>query len=73
MSTEAQIKANRENAQKSTGPKTAEGKTVVSQNVVKHGLLSCQAAISGKPRRAARLFMQKKANLQWPKKAQSLF
>ncbi len=33
-----QIKANRENAQKSTGPKTEEGKKTVSQNGVKHGL-----------------------------------
>ena len=31
MSTEKQIKANRRNAQKSTGPKTAEGKAVVAQ------------------------------------------
>ena len=38
MSTEAQIKANRENAKKSTGPRTARGKEVVSQNALKHGL-----------------------------------
>ena len=40
MSTEKQIKANRQNAQKSTGPRTAEGKTAVSQNAVKHGLFA---------------------------------
>jgi hypothetical protein len=40
MSTEAQIKANRQNAQKSTGPKTDEGKAAVSQNAVKHGLFT---------------------------------
>ena len=40
MSTEAQIKANRENAKKSTGPRTARGKEVVSQNALKHGLCS---------------------------------
>jgi hypothetical protein len=40
MSTEAQIKANRQNAKKSTGPKTAEGKAAVSQNAVKHGLFT---------------------------------
>jgi hypothetical protein len=40
MATEAQIKANRQNAQKSTGPKTAEGKAAVSKNAVKHGLFA---------------------------------
>jgi hypothetical protein len=40
MSTEAQINANRQNAQKSTGPKTSEGKAAVSQNALKHGLYS---------------------------------
>jgi hypothetical protein len=40
MSTEKQINANRKNAQKSTGPKTAEGKAAVSQNAVKHGLFT---------------------------------
>jgi hypothetical protein len=38
MATEAQILANRCNAQKSTGPRTAEGKAIVSQNAFKHGL-----------------------------------
>jgi hypothetical protein len=45
MATEAQIIANRCNAQKSTGPRTSRGKTVVSQNAVKHGLSACQAVI----------------------------
>ncbi len=40
MATEAQLIANRRNAQKSTGPHTSEGKAVVSQNAVKHGLLT---------------------------------
>ena len=40
MATEAQILANRYNAQKSTGPRTSEGKSAVSQNAVKHGLLT---------------------------------
>ncbi len=33
-----QLIANRQNAQKSTGPTTTQGKTVVSRNAVKHGL-----------------------------------
>ena len=46
MSTEAQIIANRRNAQKSTGPRTSEGKAVVSQNAVKHGLTAARDVIS---------------------------
>jgi len=45
MATEAQILANRRNALKSTGPRTFEGKTVVSQNAVKHGLTAGQDVI----------------------------
>ncbi|MHC4559445.1 MAG: hypothetical protein ACYS80_19295, partial [Planctomycetota bacterium] len=47
MSTEAQINANRQNLQKSTGPRTAEGKAAVSQNAVKHGLFAFEAVIKG--------------------------
>jgi hypothetical protein len=46
MSTEKQINANRQNAQKSTGPKSDEGKAAVSQNAVKHGIFS-QSVIKG--------------------------
>ncbi len=35
-----QIAANRQNAQKSTGPKTDQGKAVAARNAVKHGLHS---------------------------------
>ena len=38
MATAAQIEANRLNAQKSTGPKTDEGKARVRRNAVKHGM-----------------------------------
>jgi hypothetical protein len=47
MSTKAQIKANQQNAQKSTGPQTDEGKAAVSLNAVKHGLFAAEAVISG--------------------------
>jgi hypothetical protein len=40
MASPAQIDANRQNAQKSTGPRTPEGKTTVSQNALRHGLCS---------------------------------
>jgi hypothetical protein len=46
MATEAQILANRRNAQKSTGPRTPRGKAIVSQNALKHGLLARQAIIT---------------------------
>jgi hypothetical protein len=38
MSTRKQIEANRRNAQKSTGPKTMEGRTIISRNAITHGL-----------------------------------
>ncbi len=46
MATDAQVVANRHNAQKSTGPQTPQGKTTVSQNAVKHGLTAVQTVIS---------------------------
>ena len=46
MSSKEQINANRQNAQKSTGPRTDEGKVAVSQNAVKHGLFA-ESVIKG--------------------------
>jgi hypothetical protein len=47
MASIAQIQANRSNAQKSTGPRTPEGKATASRNAVKHGLLAEQVVIHG--------------------------
>jgi len=47
MTTPAQIQANRLNAQKSTGPRTSEGKATVAQNALKHGLRARHAVIVG--------------------------
>jgi hypothetical protein len=46
MSTESQINANRLNAQKSTGPRTPDGKAKVSQNALTHGLCSTRPILS---------------------------
>ena len=45
MATQAQILANRRNAQKSTGPRTAEGKAAVAKNAIKHGLFARQNVV----------------------------
>ena len=47
MASEAQVVANRSNAQRSTGPRTPEGKATVSQNAVRHGLLAREVVIKG--------------------------
>ncbi len=47
MASEAQILANRTNAQKSTGPRTPAGKAVVSQNAVTHGFLAQETVLQG--------------------------
>jgi len=40
MATQAQLLANRRNASKSTGPKTAEGQAATAKNATKHGLFA---------------------------------
>jgi hypothetical protein len=42
----AQFDANRQNAQKSTGPKTDEGKAASSRNAVKHGLYAADLILN---------------------------
>ena len=43
--TEKRREANRRNALRSSGPKTAQGKSIAKWNAVKHGLLSREAVI----------------------------
>lgn len=47
MSTKKKTESNRKNAQNSTGPKSADGKMVVSQNARTHGLLTHNLIIKG--------------------------
>ena len=58
MATEAQITANRRNCEKSTGPKTAKGKSAVSQNALKHGLTASQAIINQEDQAEFELYQQ---------------
>jgi hypothetical protein len=52
MATREQIAANRRNAQRSTGPKTPEGKAAVRLNALKHGLTAENAVIDGEDEEA---------------------
>lgn len=47
MTSTAQIEANRKNAQKSTGPKSPQGKAIVAQNAITHGLTASKFTIPG--------------------------
>ena len=47
MGTQSQIDANRRNAQKSTGPKTPEGRAAVRLNGVTHGLTAETIVLKG--------------------------
>jgi hypothetical protein len=58
MATEAQVQANRSNAQKSTGPRTVEGKAAVSQNAVKHGFSGRLDVIRGEEQAEFDLFRE---------------
>jgi hypothetical protein len=47
MASAAQVRANRANAKKSTGPRTEAGKEKASRNAVRHGLLAREAVVPG--------------------------
>src|SRR5712692_5993347 len=47
MTSQKQIDANRLNSQKSTGPRTPAGKSIVSTNAFKHGIFAESPAIIG--------------------------
>ena len=50
MATLKQFEANRRNAQKTTGPKTPEGKAAVSMNALRHGLRARSVVLPGENR-----------------------
>ena len=54
MTSDKQIDANRQNALKSTGPKTPDGKDAVRLNALRHGLLSEEILLPGEDEEALR-------------------
>ncbi len=58
MTSEKQILANQNNAQKSTGSKTPEGKEQSSQNAIKHGPLSKALIVEGEASDAYECFRE---------------
>jgi hypothetical protein len=54
MTSEKKAQANRRNAQKSTGPKTPEGKAAVRLNALRHGILSREILLPGEDEEALR-------------------
>ena len=51
MATQKQIIANRQNATHSTGPKTEEGKVVITHNALKHGIFSKQVVLKSESKK----------------------
>jgi len=54
MTSEKKAQANRQNALKSTGPKTPEGKDALRLNAIKHGLLCQEVLLPGADEEALR-------------------
>ena len=69
MTSQKQIEANRRNAQKSTGPKTQQGKSIVAQNATTHGFTANTPIIPGEDPTAYGVFKSqliKELNPQGP-------
>lgn len=65
MASEKQLRANRENAKRSTGPKTAAGRLKSSRNALRHGLsvpLSADPAAAMKACQIAQLLAPEAAD-----------
>src|SRR5215831_3580628 len=65
MASEKQLRANRENAKRSSGPKTAAGRLKSSRNALRHGLslpLTADPAASMKARQLAQMLVPKGAD-----------
>lgn len=58
MTSLARIAANQRNAQKSTGPKTVEGKAVAARNAMKHGLHAKDVVCAGERSRLYQAFAE---------------
>ena len=58
MATAAQIKANQDNAKRSTGPRTVNGKARVCCNAIKHGRRAARL-VPGLPNEDATMFQQR--------------
>ena len=61
MASEAKIAANRLNAQKSTGPRTARGKAALARNALKHGLTAKTVVLFDESKVAFERFHQAQA------------
>jgi hypothetical protein len=59
MTTKRQINANRQNAKRSTGPKTPEGKANVRYNAMQHGLLAEAALLPDEDEATFRSFSER--------------
>ena len=69
MTSQKQIEANRRNAQKSTGPRSPEGKSIVAQNATTHGFTANTPIIPGEDPTAYGVFKSqliKELNPQGP-------
>ena len=65
MTSDKKAEANRQNALKSTGPKTPEGKAAVRLNALRHGLLSKEILLPGEDEEALRELAERlRAELQ---------